>query len=155
MKPKELLRHPKTDVDSRSHVVIESRIRRDFTIDIKLKDIGANASAAVTEKTPAVWILAFQAGRIVVQLRIGNARHLIGEFDVGAVADAKRRAQIVDALRAEGVIDAAEVAAFRRSHPDKARLAEIREAIAAKLRAVEQLRQELGALKNELVLNGG
>ncbi len=155
MKPQELLRYPSPDVDSRSHVVIEPRLRKRFAVDLKLKDIGANASAAVTAKNPATWILAFQAGRIVVHLRIGNARHLIGEFDVGAVADAKRRSAIVDALRAEGVIDAAEVAAFRRSHPDKARLAEIREAIAAKLRAVEQLKQELGALKNELLLNGG
>lgn len=155
MKPQELLRYPNPDVDSRSHVVIGPRIRKLFGVDLKLKDIGADASAAVTAKNPAVWTVAFQAGRIVVQLRIGSARHLIGEFDVGAVADAQRRGAIVDALRTEGVIDAAEVTAFRRSHPDKARLAEIRAAIVAKLRAVEQLRQELAALKNELALHGG
>ena len=155
MKPQELLRHVATDVDSRSHVVIEPRIKKLFTVDMKLKDVGDTASAAVGAKNPAVWTLAFVGGRIVVHLRIGNARHLIGDFDVGSVADPKRRGEIVDRLRGEGVIDAAEVAAFRRAHPDKARLGELREAIAARLRAIEKIKQELASLKTELALNGG
>lgn len=156
MKPKELLRHAGADeVDSRSHVVIEPRIKKLFSVDIKLKDIGSAPAAGVNAKNPATWILAFQAGRIVVVVRIGNARHIVGEFDVGSVADASRRTTIIDRLREEGVIDASEAAAFRRAHPDKAKLTEIRNAIAAKLRAVETIKQELVTLKNELVLAGG
>lgn len=155
MKPKELLTNPSTDVDSRSHVFIEARIKKLLTIDMKLKNVGADAGAKVSAKNPAVWTLAFLAGRIVVHLRIGNARHLIGEFDVGSVADAKRRTEIVDRLREEGVIDAQEVAAFRKAHPDKARLAELRDAIAEKLRAIEKIKSELVNLKAELALNGG
>jgi hypothetical protein len=155
MKPKELLRYPLTDVDSRTGVVIEPRLKKRFGIDIALKKIGDKAAAKVDAKNPAQWLLLFQASKILVQLRIGNDRHLIGEFNVAAVADAARRGEILDRLHDEGVLDAKEVADFRRAHPDKARLAQLRQAITDRLRAIEAIKSELLALKVELAANGG
>ncbi len=155
MKPKELLRYTQADVDARSRTVVEPRLRKLFGVDVRLKEIGAGASVSVDAGNPAIWSVVFQAGRIVVLLSIGSARHLVGDFDVASVADAARRAGIVGALRDAGVIDAQELAAFRRAHPDKARIAELRQAILAKARALETLKREIAALKAELAAEGG
>ena len=52
-------------------------------------------------------------------------------------------AQIADSLKDEGILDSAEVAQFMRRHPDKSRLAELRQAVAEKLKAMEALKNEL------------
>jgi hypothetical protein len=155
MNPKVLLKYEKTDIDSRTGVVIEPRLTRLFGVKLKLKTIGDPAAAKVDAKTPALWIAVFQSDKLVVQLRIGNETRVLGEFDVGSVADAERRRQIVDAIRGEGIIDPAEAAQFQRRHPDKARLAELHRAMVAKLKAIEALKNELLALKTQLAASGG
>jgi hypothetical protein len=155
MKPKELLRHVAQDIDSRSGVFVEARLRKLFGVAIPLKSVGEKLAAQVDAQNPAVWIVAFQGDRIVVWLVVRKTRQQIGEFDLGSVADAQRRRQIADALRAEGVIDAAELRQFHRAHPDKARLTELRNAITTKLKALEGLRGELEMLKTQLAEAGG
>ena len=80
---------------------------------------------------------------------------VVGEFELGSVVDAKRRKQIADSLKDEGILDGAEVAQFMRRHPDKSRLAELRQAVAEKLKAIEALKNELMTLKAELAGSGG
>ena len=80
---------------------------------------------------------------------------VIGEFELGSVVDPKRRRQIADSLKDEGILDGAEVAQFMRRHPDKSRLAELRQAVADKLKAIEALKNELMTLKAELAGSGG
>ena len=106
-------------------------------------------------RTPAIWIASFQADKIVVTLKIGNDVQVVGEFELGNVVDAKRRKQIADSLKDEGILDGSEVAQFMRRHPDKSRLAELRQAVADKLKAIETLKNELMTLKAELAGSGG
>ena len=80
---------------------------------------------------------------------------VVGEFELGNVVDAKRRKQIADSLKDEGILDRSEVAQFMRRHPDKTRLAELRQAVAEKLKAIEALKNELMTLKAELAGSGG
>ena len=155
MKPITLFKYEFTDVDSRSGVVVEPRIRRLFSIAVPLKPIGDKAAAKVSAKSPALWIATFQADRLTVTIKIGSDKHAVGEFDVGDVVDAKRRREIVGKMKDEGLLDVAEVAAFMRRHPDKSRLAELRQAVAEKLKAMEMLKNELIALKAELAGSGG
>jgi hypothetical protein len=155
MKPKILLKYEQTDIDSRTGVVIEPRVTRLFGVKIKLKTVGEKTGAKVSAKVPALWIAAFQGDKLVIQLRIGSEQHTLGEFDVGTVTDGARRREIIQGIKAEGILDAAEVAAFLRRHPDKARLAELRQMLADKLRALDVLKSEVGALKAELVGSGG
>ena len=122
---------------------------------MKLKPVGEKAAAKASAKTPAIWIVSFQADKIVVTLKIGSDVQVIGEFDLGSVVDAKRRRQIADSLKDEGVLDGAEVAQFMRRYPDKSRLAELRQAVADKLKAIEALKNELMTLKAELAGSGG
>jgi hypothetical protein len=151
-----LLTEGKTDdLDNVVTMRVEPRVRKLFAgVAIRMRTLGTAASERAAGK-PAQWLLTFQASKMVVVCKVGGERHLLGEFDVGAVADAKRRNEIVDALRSEGVIDAAEVAAFRRQHPDKDRLAQIKAAMLAKMKAIETLKSELGTLKAEFAANGG
>ena len=155
MKPKILLKYETPEIDSRTGVFVEPHVARLFTVKMKLKTIGEKASAKVSPKVPALWVAAFQADKIVVILRIGSDQHMLGEFDVGSVADADRRRTIIAKLKDEGVVDASEATSFHRRHPDKARLAQLREAVAAKLKAIEALKNELVALKVELAGSGG
>ena len=156
MKPKLLLKHELPEVDSRTGVVVEPRITRMFAgIKMPLKPIGDKASAKVSAKTPAYWIATFQADKLIVTVKIGSDQKVIGEFDLGSVADPKRRKQIADSLKDEGILDSAEVAQFMRRHPDKGRLAELRQAVADKLKAIEALKNELMTLKAELASSGG
>jgi len=155
MKPKLLLKYDK-DIDSRSYAIIEPRLAKLFAgIKVTLKPIGDKAAAKASVKTPAMWFALFQADKIVVQLKIGADLHVIGEFDLGSVADPKRRREIAESLKDEGVLDGAEVAQFMRRHPDKNRLAELRQAVAEKLKALEKLKNELMTLKAELAGSGG
>jgi len=156
MNPKLLLKYETPEVDSRSYTVVEPRIARLFAgIKVSLKPIGEKAAAKVSAKIPALWIATFQSDKLVVTLKIGSAQQVIGEFDLGSVADPKRRRQIADALKDEGILDASEVSQFMRRHPDKTRLAELRQAVAEKLKAIEALKNELVTLKAELAGSGG
>jgi hypothetical protein len=156
MKPKLLLKYENAaEVDSRSYVVVEPRIAKLFAgIKVSLKSAGT-AAAKVSAKNPAFWFATFQSDKLVVTLKIGSGQQVIGEFDLGSVADAKRRKQIADSLKDEGILDGAEVAQFMRRHPDKTRLAELRQAVAEKLKAIEALKNELLTLKAELAGSGG
>jgi hypothetical protein len=156
MKPKLLLKYENpAEVDSRSYVVVEPRVAKLFAgIKVSLKSAG-NAATKVSAKNPAFWFATFQADKLVVTLKIGSSQQVIGEFDLGSVADAKRRKQIADSLKDEGILDGAEVAQFMRRHPDKTRLAELRQAVAEKLKAMEALKNELLTLKAELAGSGG
>ena len=156
MKPKLLLKYENpAEVDSRTYVVVEPRIAKLFAgIKVSLKTVGS-AAAKVSAKNPAFWFATFQADKFVVTLKIGSSQQVIGEFDLGSVADAKRRKQIADSLKEEGILDGAEVAQFMRRHPDKTRLAELRQAVAEKLKAMETLKNELMTLKAELAGSGG
>lgn len=155
MKPLILFKHDFTDVDSRSGVIVEHRIRRMFGIAVPLKAIGEKAAAKVGAKNPALWIATFQADKLMVTIKIGSDKHVVGEFDVGDVVDAKRRGEIIGKMKEEGLVDLAEMSAFMRRHPDKGRLAELRQAVAEKLKAMETLKNELIALKAELAGSGG
>lgn len=156
MKPKLLLKHELPEVDSRTGAVVEPRVTRWFAgIKVPLKLIGDKAGAGVSARTPAFWYASFQADKLIVTLKIGSDQRVLGEFDIGSVADAKRRRQIVDSLKEEGILDIAEVAQFMRRHPDKGRLAELRRAVAEKLKAIEALKNELMTLKAELASSGG
>ena len=156
MKPKILLKHELPEVDSRSGAVVEPRIARMFAgIKVPLKPVGDKVSAKVNAKTPALWIATFQADKLVITLKIGSDQRVIGEFDLASVVDPKRRKQIADSLKEEGVLDGTEVAQFMRRHPDKGRLAELRQAVAEKLKAIEVLKNELMTLKAELASSGG
>ena len=156
MKPKLLLKYETPEVDSRSYVVIEPRIAKLFAgIKVSLKPIGDKAAAKVSAKNPAFWIATFVADKLIITLKIGSEQKVIGEFDLGSVADPKRRKQIADSLKEEGILDGAEVAQFMRRHPDKSRLAELRQAVAEKLKAMEALKNELMTLKAELAGSGG
>ena len=156
MKLKILLKYELTDIDTKTFVVIEAKVTKLFAgIKMKLKPIGEKAAAKVSAKMPAFWIASFQADKIVVTLKIGSDIQVIGEFDLGSVADPKRRKQIADSLKDEGILDSAELAQFMRRHPDKTRLAELRQAVAEKLKAMETLKNELMTLKAELAGSGG
>ena len=157
MKPKVLLKYENPEaVASRGAVFVEPRIARLFAgIKVSLKPLEEKAAAKVSAKNPAFWIASFQADKLVVTLKIGSSQQVVGEFDLGSVADAKRRKQIVDSLKDEGILDGAEVAQFMRRHPDKSRLAELRQAVADKLKAIETLKNELMTLKAELAGSGG
>ena len=156
MKPIILFKYDKTDVDEKTGVVVWHRLRKLFGgIDVTLKSIGDKAAAKASAKVPALWIATFQADKLVVTLKIGSDQRVIGEFDLGSVADPKRRREIAGKLKDEGLLDAAEVAQFMRRHPDKTRLAELRQAVAEKLKAMELLKNELMTLKAELAGSGG
>ena len=156
MKPKILLKHELPEVDSRSGAVVEHRIGRMFAgIKVPLKTVGDKVSAKVSAKTPALWIATFQADKLVITLKIGSDQRVLGEFDLASVVDPKRRKQIADSLKDEGILDGTEVAQFMRRHPDKSRLAELRQAVAEKLKAIEALESELMTLKAELASSGG
>ena len=157
MKPKLLLKYETPgEVDSRSYVVVEPRLAKLFAgIKISLKPVGEKASAKVSPKNPAYWFAIFQADKLVITLKIGSSQQVIGEFDLGSVADPKRRREIVGKLKDEGILDGSEVAQFMRRHPDKNRLAELRAAVAEKLKAMETLKNELMTLKAELAGSGG
>ncbi|MCE9657838.1 MAG: hypothetical protein K8R60_04720 [Burkholderiales bacterium] len=157
MKPKLLLKYENAaEIDSRTYVVVEPRLSKLFAgIKVSLKPIGEKAASKVSAKNPAFWYATFVADKLVVTLKIGSSMQVIGEFDLGSVADPKRRKQIVDSLKDEGILDAAEVAGFMRRHPDKTRLAELRQAVAEKLKAMEALKNELMTLKAELAGSGG
>ena len=156
MKPKLLLKYENpAEVDSRTYVVVEPRIAKLFAgIKVSLKTVG-KAAEKVSAKNPAFWFASFQADKFVVTLKIGSSQQVIGEFDLGSVADPKRRKQVADSLKDEGILDGAEVAQFMRRHPDKSRLAELRQAVADKLTAIEALKNELMTLKAELASSGG
>ena len=155
MKPIVLFKYDQTDVDSRTGVIVEHRIRKLFSILVPMKTIGEKASSKVSAKNPAVWIATFQADKLIVTLKIGSDQQQIGSFDLGSVADPKRRREIVGKLKDEGLIDTAEAASFMRRHPDKTRLAALRQAVAEKLKAMEALKNELMTLKAELASSGG
>ena len=157
MKPKILLKYENAaEVDSRTYVLVEPRISKLFAgIKVPLKKVGEKATAKVSAANPALWIATFQADKFVVTLKIGSSQQIIGEFDLGSVADPKRRKQIADSLKEEGILDGAEVAQFMRRHPDKSRLAELRQAVAERLKAMEALKNELMTLKAELASSGG
>jgi hypothetical protein len=157
MKPKVLLKYENPEaVVSRGPVFVEPRIAKLFAgVKIALKPMAEKAAAKVGPKNPAYWIAGFQADKIVITLKVGSDVQVVGEFEVGSVADARRRRQIVDSLKDEGILDGAEVAQFMRRHPDKSRLAELRQAVAEKLKAIETLKSELMTLKAELAGSGG
>ena len=155
MKPKVLLKYENPDIDSRTGVFVEPRINRLFGVKMKLKTVGEKVAAKVSAKVPALWVASFQADKLVVHLRIGSELHALGEFDVGSVADGKRRREIIQGIKAEGILDAAEAAQFQRRHPDKARIGELRQMLSVKLRALDLLQVEVGELKAELVGSGG
>ena len=157
MKPKILLKYENPEaVVSRGPVFVEPRIARLFAgIKITLKPMAEKAAAKVSAKNPAYWIASFQADKIVITLKVGNDVQVVGEFELGNVVDAKRRKQIADSLKDEGILDGSEVAQFMRRHPDKSRLAELRQAVADKLKAIETLKNELMTLKAELAGSGG
>ena len=157
MKPKILFKYDNPEaVASRGGVVVEPRIARMFAgIKIPLKPMAEKAAAKVSPKNPASWIASFQADKIVITLKVGNDVQVVGEFELGNVVDAKRRKQIADSLKDEGILDGSEVAQFMRRHPDKSRLAELRQAVADKLKTIETLKSELMTLKAELAGSGG
>ena len=157
MKPKLLLKYENpAEVDSRSYVVVEPRLAKLFAgIKLPLKPMAEKTAAKVSPKNPASWIASFQADKIVITQKVGNDVQVVGEFELGNVVDAKRRKQIADSLKDEGILDGSEVAQFMRRHPDKSRLAELRQAVADKLKAIETLKNELMTLKAELAGSGG
>ena len=157
MKPKVLLKYENPEaVVSRGPVFVEPRISRLFAgVKLPLKAMSEKAAAKVSAKNPAFWIASFQADKIVVTLKVGNDVQVVGEFELGNVVDPKRRKAIADSLKDEGILDGSEVAAFMRRHPDKSRLAELRQAVAEKLKAIEALKAELMTLKAELAGSGG
>ena len=157
MKPKIVFKYDNPEaVASRVGVNVEPRIARMFAgIKLPLKPMADKAAAKVSPKNPAIWIASFQADKIVITLKVGNDVQVVGEFELGNVVDAKRRKQIADSLKDEGILDGSEVAQFMRRHPDKSRLAELRQAVADKLKAIETLKSELMTLKAELAGSGG
>lgn len=157
MKPKVLLKYENPEaVASRGAVMVEPRIARMFAgIKLPLKPMSEKAAAKVGPKNPAYWIASFQSDKIVITLKVGNDVQVVGDFELGNVVDPKRRKQIADSLKDEGILDGSEVAAFMRRHPDKNRLAELRQAVAEKLKAIETLKSELMTLKAELAGAGG
>ena len=157
MKSKILLKYENPEaVASRVGVNVEPRIARMFAgIKLPLKPMAEKTAAKVSPKNPAYWIASFQADKIVITLKVGNDVQVVGEFELGNVVDAKRRKQIADSLKDEGILDGSEVAQFMRRHPDKSRLAELRQAVADKLKAIETLKNELMTLKAELAGSGG
>lgn len=155
MKPKILLTHTATDVDSRSRMVIEARIAKWFGVKAPLAAIGEKAAARVGEQTPATWIASVLNDHFLVHVAIGSARHVVCDVDLGAIADPARRADIVERLRSEGVLDSAEVARFTKRHPDAGKLAALRKALAEKLKAFEAMKAELVALRAALAAAGG
>ena len=89
-------------------------------------------------------------------LKIGSSQQVIGEFDLGSVADPKRRRQIVDIAQGRGHPRCAPRSRSscagirtRRGWPSCARL------VADKLKAMEALKNELMTLKAELAGSGG
>ena len=157
MKPKVLLKYEKAeDVASRTGVIVEPRVTKLFAgIKMALKPMAEKSAAKVSAKNPAYWIASFQADKIVITLKVGSDVQVVGEFELGNVVDPKRRKQIADSLKDEGILDGSEVAQFMRRHPDKSRLAELRQAVADKLKAIETLKSELMTLKAELAGSGG
>ena len=157
MKPKVLLKYEFPDgVGTRSGVIVEPRITKLFAgIKMPLKPMAEKVVAKVNAKNPAYWIASFQADKIVITQKVGNDVQVVGEFELGNVVDAKRRKAIADSLKDEGILDGSEVAQFMRRHPDKSRLAELRQAVAEKLKAIETLKSELMTLKAELAGSGG
>ena len=105
MKPKILFKYDQTDVDSRSGVIVEHRLKKLFTLHVPLKTVGDKAAARVSAKIPAVWVATFQSDKPVVTSKIGSDPQVIGEFDPGSVADAACRRQIVGKLKEEGLLD--------------------------------------------------
>ena len=157
MKPKIVFKYDNPEaVVSRGGVVVEPRITRMFAgIKLPLKAMSEKAAAKVSPKNPAFWIASFQADKIVITLKVGSDVQVVGEFELGNVVDPKRRKQIAESLKDEGILDGSEVAQFMRRYPDKSRLAELRQAVADKLKAIETLKSELMTLKAELAGSGG
>jgi hypothetical protein len=107
----------------------------------------------VSAKNPAFWIATFsgQADR-----HVEDRQQPAGHRRVRPRLRGRPEApQIADSLKDEGILDGTEVAAFMRRHPDKTRLAELRQAVADKLKAIEALKNELMTLKAELAGSGG
>ncbi|MFN0184362.1 MAG: hypothetical protein ACKVQR_11150 [Aquabacterium sp.] len=155
MKPLLLIEGKTDDIDHATQMRAERRASNLMAgVKLDMRKLGADVSKRAAGKN-VQWLLSFQAGKIIAAVKFGSERHVLGEFNVAAVADAKRRNEIVDAMKAEGILDAAEVADFRRRHPDKDRLAQLKAAMAAKLKAIETLKAEFVALKAEFAANGG